>query len=94
VGFSGAHGLTRLDAAAVAVLIAGWLPVAKHGWRRRRDLTTHLSQRDRRMATFLTGLGAGLLIASVFADFEGWWVVGATLLASLQVAALVILARS
>ena len=43
---------------------------------------------------FFTGLGMGLLIASVSGDFEGWWVVGASLLASLQVAALVILARS
>lgn len=94
VAFSGAHGLTLLDAAAVAVLLAGWLPVAVLGWRRRKDLIRRVAEPARRVATFVTGLGLGLLVASVFADFEGWWVVGAALLVSVQVAGLLVLTRS
>ena len=77
VGFSDAHGLTPQDAAGVALLLAGWLLV----WTRlpRRPLGPR--------AAALAGVGAGLVIASAAQDFEGWWVVGAAVLAAVQAAA-------
>ncbi len=93
VGFSDAHGLTLLDAAGVCVLIAGWLPAAAALWQRRDELAANVDHSARSAGLFLAGLGSGLVIASAFADFAGWWAVGALLLASTQLAALLALAR-
>ena len=87
VAFSGAHGLTALDALGTALLFVGWLlPVA---WvLHRPELRTGVLAlaSDGRYA-FAGGVGVGLIVASVFADFAGWWAAGAALLASLQVLA-------
>ena len=82
-----------LDTAAVAVLLGGWLPVAMLGWRRRHELVSRVGQLALGAGTFLAGLGSGLVIASAFADFEGWWLVGAALLVAVQVVGLLTLAR-
>ena len=94
VAFSGAHGLTAIDAIAVGLLLAGWLPIAAFGWKRRAAIAAGVELPARRAAVFLSGLGAGLLVASVFGDFEGWWAVGAVILAGVQVAALASLGRA
>ncbi len=93
VGFSDAHELTLLDTAAVGVLVAGWLPVAAAVWRRRDDLANSVGRSTRSGCLFIAGIGLGLVIASAFCDFGGWWAVGAGLLASVQLAALVVLAQ-
>ena len=88
VAFSGAHGLTALDAAGVALLLAGWLPLAIAAWRRRAELARATPPGARRAALVATGAGAGLVVAGAFRDFEGWWVVGAALLLAVQLALL------
>ncbi|WP_411277562.1 hypothetical protein [Gaiella sp.] len=94
VAFSGAHGLTLLDAMAVGLLVAGWLPIAVLVWQRRADATSGVSEPARRAAVFLAGLASGLLVASIFGDFGGWWVVGTAILVALQVAGFLLIARS
>ena len=93
VTFSEAHGLTLLDGVAVGVLVAGWLPAAAAGWRR-EELVENVGRSTARGAVFMAGVGAGLVVASAFADFAGWWAVGALLLASIQLGALLALDRS
>jgi len=93
VAFSGAHGLTLLDAMAVGLLVAGWLPLAVLLWQR-ADATSGVSEPARRAGVFLAGLASGLLVASIFGDFGGWWVVGTAVLVALQVAGFLLIARS
>jgi hypothetical protein len=91
---SRAHGLTLVDAVAVAVMIGGWLPAAVPVWQRRDDLAKRLGRSKGSGGLFLAGLGLGRGIASAFADFAGWWAVGALVLASIQPAAPLVLGRS
>ena len=94
VGFSDAHGLTLLDAVAVSILVLGWVPAALCLWERRDELLQSAGRSTRNGALFVAGVGSGLVIASAFADFASWWAIGAGLLTSIQLAALLALGRS
>ena len=92
VNFSEAHGLTLVDGLGVAVLVAGWLPVAAAGWQRRNELMRSVDRSTASGGIFVAGVGVGLIVASAFVDFAGWWAVGALLLVLIQAAALLALA--
>ncbi|HEX6683986.1 MAG TPA: hypothetical protein VF062_14375 [Candidatus Limnocylindrales bacterium] len=79
--FSGAHGPGLVDAIGVVLLLVGNAALWRHLWRARAAFTPL-----RPLWTFLAGLGAGLVLASVTADFGAWWAVGATLLLAVQAA--------
>jgi hypothetical protein len=84
VAFSGAHGLTPLDALGTTLLLVGWLLALGVVLRRPELRTQAAAHAARGPRAFAVGLGVGLIVASVFADFAGWWAVGAMLLAALQ----------
>lgn len=85
VSFSDAHGPSLLDAAGIALAVGGWLVFITAFYRRRSSFQSRLSS-SRRMivASFIIGLGAGLILASVVNDFTGWWVIGAAMLVCVQ----------
>ena len=87
ISLSEAHGPSALDALGIAILLAGWLVAARELWARRHAVLRRAGRRGTAVASFATGLGSGLLVASVFGDFAWWWAIGAALLAAVQVAA-------
>ncbi|MDQ4025114.1 MAG: hypothetical protein M3217_06455 [Actinomycetota bacterium] len=93
VTFSGAHGLTALDAFGTALLLVGWLLPVASVLHRPELRTAVLALASHSRYAFAGGVGTGLIVASVFADFGGWWAAGAALLAGLQVYALVRISR-
>jgi uncharacterized membrane protein len=72
------HGLSAVDAVGAALLAVGgtWLEVLVV----RRLPYLGIPPRALFGLGLLAGLGAGLLIASVFSGFFWWWAVGATAL--------------
>jgi hypothetical protein len=92
IAFSGEHGPGLLDAAGIIMLVVGsaalWWYLIRH---RARLSATVASVRT--LWTFAAGVGVGLVLASVAGDFSAWWVVGAGLLAALQIAMFATLAR-
>ncbi len=87
VSLSEEHGPSALDAVGIAVLLVGWLVAARELWARRRAVLRQAGRRGTVVASFATGLGSGLLVASVFGDFAWWWAIGAAILAAVQIAA-------
>jgi hypothetical protein len=92
IAFSGEHGPGLLDAAGILLLLIGsgvlWGYLIRH---RARLSETVASVRT--LWTFAAGVGAGLVLASVAGDFSAWWVVGAALLAGVQMAMFATLGR-
>lgn len=84
---SDGHGLSAIDAVGASLLaLAGtWLEVLVIG------RLPHLALPPRAVfgLGLLAGLGTGIIIASVFSGFSGWWFVGAV---ALGVAALILVA--
>jgi hypothetical protein len=87
VSFSEAHGPSWLDAIGIAIVLTGWLAYAGVLWHRRQGLARAAGSRTLAGATFLLGLGTGLVVASVAGDFPHWWIVGVALLVVVQVSA-------
>ena len=87
VSFSQAHGPSALDGLGILVLLAGWLAPAVAVWRRRGRLAGQAGTPAFGLVLFALGLGAGLTVASVGADYPHWWVVGAALLVVAQLVA-------
>jgi hypothetical protein len=90
--FSSAHGPGVLDLLGTLALLIGALGPWVYLWRGRAALRPS----DAALPSWLVGtagLGAGLILASVVRDFDGWWMVGAGLLTLAQVAAFVRIAR-
>ena len=91
--FSPAHGPSLVDGIGVIILAAGWAVPLLEIWKARALLEARASRRGSRLAWFMTGVGAGLLVASVFGQFEGWWAIGAATLALVQIYAFVLATR-
>ena len=79
------HGPSLVDGIGILLLLAGWVALDIATWRRRRALSL------RREMIVLMGAagvaGAGLVLWSVLGDHGLWWIVGAIVLASIQLVA-------
>ena len=84
VPISPGHGLSLVDVVALAPLLAGTGLLAGGLWGRRQVLADDLTRRPgvAWAGAFATGLGLGLLVASVFVFFW-WWAIGAALLTAM-----------
>ena len=91
--FSPAHGPSLVDGIGVVILVVGWLVPLRAIWKARAVLEARASRRGSWLAVFITGVGVGLLTASVFGQFEAWWAIGAVTLALVQVYAFVLATR-
>lgn len=87
------HGLSGLDLVGVALLVGGWLVVVADIWRRRARVLDRVGAAERISAAFGAGVGLGLLSASLFNEWSGWWLLGVALLVAVQLRALVLVVR-
>ena len=87
------HGPSAVDALGAGISILGWLVAGRELWARRRSIVERTAGATLVAGAFATGVGAGLLVASVLGDFAWWWAIGAAVLAGVQVAAFVSLLR-
>jgi hypothetical protein len=93
VTISPGHGLALVDVVALVPLLGGVALLFGGLWQRRRRLDAALARRPwlAGAGSFGTGLGLGLLVASVF-GFFWWWAFGAGLLTATLLAAAVVAA--
>lgn len=79
------HGPSLIDSMGVLVLLAGWAVLDIATWRRRRGL---LVRREVLVLTATAGIASiALVIWSVLGDHGAWWIVGAVVLAAIQLTA-------
>lgn len=92
LSFSGAHGPGVVDLAGVVAACVGnaapWWYIARH-----RARVAALPTAARGVLWFTAGVGTGLVIASVFADFAAWWAVGTAAIVALQVTMFAVVCR-
>lgn len=80
LSFSGAHGPGLLDTIGILLLVVGNSSVWRHLWHHRAAFASLHP-----LWTFAAGVGTGLVIASVLADFGAWWAIGTAILVAVQV---------
>ncbi len=79
------HGPSLVDGMGVLLLLAGWAVLDVATWRRRRRCSP---RREVLLPTAAAGVAAvALVLWSVLGDHGAWWVVGAVLLAAIQLTA-------
>jgi hypothetical protein len=79
------HGPSLIDGMGVLFLLAGWAVLDIATWRRRRGLSP---RRDVLMLIAAAGIAAvALVLWSVLGDHGAWWIVGAVVLAAIQLTA-------
>lgn len=82
LSLSGEHGPGAVDSVGAVVLLLGFGVLLSEILRRRAAILENLLARPVKIAalSFLAGVGTGLMVAGVFANFSWWWLVGALLL--------------
>jgi hypothetical protein len=85
LSLSHAHGPALLDGIGVLALLGGWAVLDVASWRRRRGWWP---PRAVLMVIAAAGIAAvSLVLWSVLGDHGAWWMVGAAVLAALQLTA-------
>ncbi len=84
LALSDAHGPGPLDAAGIVLAAFGSGLVWWHVWCGRASVR-RVPDRIRNWWWFTAGTGLGLVVASVLADFAGWWAIGAGLITLVQI---------
>ncbi len=85
--FSRLHGPSLVDAVGALFLTAGWLCLDQAVWRHRHRLATRVGRRGLAAGASAYVFGLAVLVVSVLGDIGWWWVLGAVLLAGVQLAA-------
>ncbi len=84
LSLSPGHGPAASDLIGSALLMIGWGVLLARPILRWRDVRSRLRRGPRQTLIFFSGLGSGLLLASIFHQFPWWWAPGATLIAAAQ----------
>jgi hypothetical protein len=79
------HGPSLADGLGILLLVAGWVVLDIATWRRRRVLA--IPRGVLAPMAIVTIVSGALVVWSVAGDHASWWIVGAVLLATVQVAA-------
>lgn len=87
------HGPAPFDLAGAVLLTAGWVILDLWTWRHRSALRSPNGGRSLWVLSFLAAAGAVLIAWSVSQDEGTWWLLGAGVVAAVQVAAAVAAAR-
>lgn len=83
LAISQAHGPGPLDAVGILLLLLGSAILWGYLWVNRGSLH-RCPSRLKSAWLFGSGLGTGLVLASVSNDFSNWWLVGVTVLVAVQ----------
>jgi hypothetical protein len=79
------HGPSLLDGVGVLLLIAGWVVLDLATWRRRREVSYRRGVVV--MVTLAAIAASAVVLWSVLGDHGAWWVLGAAVLAAIQLCA-------
>ena len=93
VSLSETHGFSAFDALGIALVLFGWAVFLLAIWQRRGRLLARATVGGLLAGAFGLGLGTGLVIASVAADYARWWVIGAAVLLVVQLLAATVVTR-
>ncbi len=87
VSISPGHAIAVLDAVAIAPLLAASALLLGGVWAARASLRESVGSHPGPSLglAFVGGLGLGLLLASVYSGFFGWWAIGAGLLTAVVI---------
>ncbi len=91
LSISRSHGPSLVDALGVGLILVAWVLVVRVVWRGRARLAR--SRVWRRLALPGLVVGTALVAWSVLGDHGAWWMLGAAILAGLQVAAATAVSR-
>lgn len=90
ISFSRTHGPAPSDLAGTIILVIGWVALNLRTWRHRKGMANLGVVRLVFMFLVPAALGTALLSWSVSRDRGVWWLLGAGMVAAVQVAAAVI----
>lgn len=79
------HGPSLRDVIGLILIISAYVWLGIEVRLRKEKLEQYKSTKFYRTSQFLSGVGLGLIIASVVSDFDKWWIIGVILMASLQI---------
>ena len=79
------HGPSALDALGLVLILIPYLYLVYRAWQKRFVIARWYNGALFKTGLFFLGLGAGLIIASVSGDFPNWWIIGALLMAIIQI---------
>lgn len=85
ISFSRSHGPSLVDAFGILLIVVAWVFVVRVIWRGRVRLARSRVWRTLALPCVLAG--TALIVWSVLGDHGAWWMLGAGILAALQVTA-------
>lgn len=81
------HGPSLQDAIGLVLILIPYVILATQAWKQREKVLRYKNSKWFKTSLFLLGLGGGLIIASVVADYSHWWVYGIVILVGIQATA-------
>jgi hypothetical protein len=85
------HGPSLIDFIGILIILLGYFLIIIRIWRHKKNLRKYFETKVFRILLFISGLGTGLLIASVAGDFKQWWIIGCSILILIQILAIYVI---
>jgi hypothetical protein len=79
------HGPSILDAIGMVLILIPYSWLIIETWKRKQKILKYRHSGVFRLGLFLTGLGYGMIIASVLQDYQYWWIIGIILVVIIHV---------
>jgi hypothetical protein len=70
------HGLSLQDTVGILLVLVAYFWLIMDVWNRRKILARYTNTQLFKVSLFVSGVGYGLIIASVMNDYKTWWIVG------------------
>jgi hypothetical protein len=87
------HGPSFYDSIGLVLILIAYAWLLLLSFKRRERLLKYSSSPIFKTGLFLSGIGYGLIIASVMNDFKQWWIAGIAILVIIHAALLFIIFR-
>jgi hypothetical protein len=79
------HGPSILDAIGMVLILIPYSWLIIETWKRKAKILKYQHSGVFRLGLILTGLGYGMIIASVIRDYQYWWIIGIILVVIIHV---------